>query len=496
MKLEPFLLDRWLNQYPRAAIDFDLASSTGPRWKTREVLTFLDAAEKEKLLDTELVYSHPAGSEALRQAIGEMQGVSPETVQIVTGASEALHILFFLAARPGANVIVPAPSFPSTLALPRSFGIEVRTYRLRRENKFRVDPDEIKALADANTQLVVVNTPHNPTGTVLSDDELESLHDFAAGRSIPFVVDEVYHPLYHGRKTRSAARLPHATVLGDFSKAFCLSGLRTGWIIEQDRHRREQYFDTRAYFTVSNTPLGEALATAAVRNRETIFGRARQVTAESLKLLDGFFAAHSELFGWVRPAGGTTTFPWLKSGEDSRAFCRHMAVHRILLAPGDCFGMPEHFRIGFGASGELFPHAIERLDEVLSMEQLAYPHPWTRGNFLDSIKSGYQAQMLVAGNELLGYFVAMKGVDEVHLLNLTVAPAYQRQGWARVMLDALATWARGQHAQWLWLEVRQSNARAVAIYETHGFRRVGVRKNYYPADNSQREDAVVMSLRL
>jgi len=142
------------------------------------------------------------------------------------------------------------------------------------------------------------------------------------------------------------------------------------------------------------------------------------------------------------------------------------------------------------------PLVPERLDELLAVEQLAYPHPWTRGNFLDALKSGYQAQLLMAGDELLGYFVAMKGVDEVHLLNMTVAPAYQRQGWARVMLDALATWSRGQGAQWLWLEVRQSNERALAVYESHGFRRVGVRKNYYPAAHHQREDAVVMSLRL
>jgi len=142
------------------------------------------------------------------------------------------------------------------------------------------------------------------------------------------------------------------------------------------------------------------------------------------------------------------------------------------------------------------PLVAERLDEVLPVEQQAYPHPWTRTNFLDSIKSGYQAQLLVAGDELLGYFVAMMGVDEVHLLNLTVAPLYQRQGWARVMLDALAIWARGRGAQWLWLEVRQSNTRAIAVYEVHGFRRVGVRKNYYPVAHHQREDAVVMSLRL
>jgi ribosomal-protein-alanine N-acetyltransferase len=144
----------------------------------------------------------------------------------------------------------------------------------------------------------------------------------------------------------------------------------------------------------------------------------------------------------------------------------------------------------------LEPLEATRLEQLLQVEQRAYPHPWTRGNFLDALKSGYHARALLAGEELLGYYVAMQGVDEVHLLNITVSPDYQRQGWGRIMLDALAIWARGLGAQWLWLEVRVSNTRAIAIYEAHGYRRVGLRKNYYPAGQGQREDAVVMSLRL
>jgi ribosomal-protein-alanine N-acetyltransferase len=142
------------------------------------------------------------------------------------------------------------------------------------------------------------------------------------------------------------------------------------------------------------------------------------------------------------------------------------------------------------------PLTEARLDEAVAIEREAYEHPWTRGNFSDSLRSGYQAQALVAGDAVLGYFVAMKGVDEVHLLNITVAPQQQGQGWGRVMLDALALWSRGQGAQWLWLEVRASNARAQRIYEHHGYRRVGERKAYYPASHGRREDAVVMSLKL
>ena len=142
------------------------------------------------------------------------------------------------------------------------------------------------------------------------------------------------------------------------------------------------------------------------------------------------------------------------------------------------------------------PLTEARLDEVVTVERQSYDHPWTRANFADSLRSGYQAQLLDANGVLLGYFIAMKGVDEVHLLNLTVAPQHQRQGWGRTMLDALAVWARGQGAQWLWLEVRVSNVRAQRIYEHHGYRRVGERRSYYPAGHGRREDAVVMSLKL
>lgn len=142
------------------------------------------------------------------------------------------------------------------------------------------------------------------------------------------------------------------------------------------------------------------------------------------------------------------------------------------------------------------PMLADGLDAVLEVEQLAYAHPWLRLNFLDALRSGYQAQLLLAQDCLLGYFVAMKGVDEVHLLNITVAPPYQRQGWARVMLDALAIWARGQGADWLWLEVRAGHQRALEVYQAQGFARVGLRKAYYPAADGAREDALVMSRRL
>jgi ribosomal-protein-alanine N-acetyltransferase len=136
------------------------------------------------------------------------------------------------------------------------------------------------------------------------------------------------------------------------------------------------------------------------------------------------------------------------------------------------------------------------LEAVLAIEQTAYGHPWTRGNFQDSLNPLFEAQCLWLEGELLGYFLAMRGFEEMHLLNITVAPAHQGQGWGRMMLDALSLMSRHEGAQWLWLEVRQSNQRALQVYERYGFKPVSIRKDYYPAGRQQREHAVVMSLKL
>ncbi len=353
MKLPPFLLDRWIEQKHTAdpPIEFDLASSTGPVWKLRELLALFGGSSLEALLDTSISYTSATGTPALRTAIADLEGVKPDEVQVVTGASEALLILFFLAAEPGANVVLPNPGFPANNPLAESLGIATRCYTLRAENQFRVDFDEIRHLTDRDTRLMLVNTPHNPTGAVLSDGEIECLHDFCAERRIMFVCDQVYHPIYHGPETRSAARLPHATVISDFSKALCLSGLRIGWIIDHDAARRELYRNARNHFTITANVLGERLAVLALEHSGEIYARARNVARENLALLDQVFGQHAGLIEWLRPGGGMTAFPRLASGVDTRDFCRRLAKRGVLMVPGDCFGQPSHFRLGFAASG-------------------------------------------------------------------------------------------------------------------------------------------------
>lgn len=149
----------------------------------------------------------------------------------------------------------------------------------------------------------------------------------------------------------------------------------------------------------------------------------------------------------------------------------------------------DHGRLRYG------PMRHIDIDEVLALEQSVYPHPWSRGNFVDSLVSGYQAWTLRDdGGKLVGYFLLMGAVDEAHLLNVAVAAPYQGQGIGCYLLDKVVSCARGQSMQSVLLEVRPSNQRALDVYQRYGFTQVGRRKAYYPAHNNQREDAIVMRL--
>jgi len=142
-------------------------------------------------------------------------------------------------------------------------------------------------------------------------------------------------------------------------------------------------------------------------------------------------------------------------------------------------------------------HAMQvaDLDAVMQMEQANHPYPWTRGNFSDSLQYGYQARVLrSASNDLLGYFLMLYAVDEAHLLNITVATHLHGKGVGRWLLDQACRQAKEAGMQSMLLEVRPSNRRALHVYERYGFVPIGLRKQYYPAADNGREDAIVMRL--
>ena len=141
------------------------------------------------------------------------------------------------------------------------------------------------------------------------------------------------------------------------------------------------------------------------------------------------------------------------------------------------------------------PMHLAHLPAVLAIEQAVYAFPWTHGNFVDSLAAGHHAHVLRSADAAIaGYSVAMAGVQEMHLLNLTVSPPWQGQGHARALLDALVALCRRNGSESLWLEVRPSNERARSVYRRYGFSEIGLRRGYYPAPGNQREDACVMRL--
>ncbi len=142
---------------------------------------------------------------------------------------------------------------------------------------------------------------------------------------------------------------------------------------------------------------------------------------------------------------------------------------------------------------QLRPMRMDDLNEIMHIEPQIYSHPWTRGNFSDSLKSGYSAQVLVLNAQIIGYSLMMMVMDEAHLLNLSIAKLYQKKGLGRWLLKKMIVIAQANQASTMFLEVRVSNTAAIALYESMGFNEMSVRRAYYPTAQG-REDAVLMGL--
>ncbi|MEQ1950670.1 pyridoxal phosphate-dependent aminotransferase [Mesorhizobium sp. CN2-181] len=364
MNLPPFLLDHWLaaHEFATPPIRYNLAASTGPKWSVDELLALGGGRD---IGGVKIGYAPPEGGKRVREALGGFLGVDPDWVVVTTGASEALLIVLCLVARPGANIVLPTPAFSPFAAMADAWGLGVNSYPLQREEGFRQSAEAILVATDDDTALVLVNTPHNPTGAVMPPGEIEALAQKLGERGVPLVVDEVYHPLYFGRQSPTAASVPNAIVMGDMSKALSLAGLRTGWLIIADPELRKRAIDARSYFTISSSPVLEELAAHALDNHEVLLDRLVAVASANRAALSAVMERVSDTVAWAEPEGGTVAFPWFKDGRDSRPFCQALAAAGVLVAPGDCFGSPEHFRVGFAAQAEGFGDALAIFERTL-----------------------------------------------------------------------------------------------------------------------------------
>jgi aspartate/methionine/tyrosine aminotransferase len=359
MDLPPFLLDQWTTRFAAASppIRCNLAGSAGPRWTLDEVAALGDAALE--LTDTPLGYSSAEGSRALREAIAAHHGADPDWVVVTTGSSEALSLLFCVLEQPGASVAIPDPCYPAYAAMMKAWRLEAQPYRLTREERYVQSADAVLAVVTAQTAAAVVNTPHNPTGSVMKRSQVALLAQALSDRGLPLIVDEVFHPIYFGAPQPSAADIDNVIVVGDMSKAMSLPGLRLGWIIDRDAERRGRLINIRSYFAISHSPLLEMIATHALGNAAAILGRAQAVADANLRTLAATIAGLHGRLDWVEPEGGTTIFPWFVDGRDSLQFCEVAAEQSVLIAPGVCFGRPDHLRIGIAGLNEGLKHGLE-----------------------------------------------------------------------------------------------------------------------------------------
>lgn len=369
MRLPAFLLDQWLakHEFADPPIRYNLASSCGPKWTHGQLLDLDDGELASQLRDLPVSYGPPEGGRALREQIGRLHNVDPEWVVVTTGASEALSIVLCLTSEPGNAVALPNPGYPATETLAKAWGVRLQPYSVSRDTGYALDAKTILKVTNSTTRLVIVNSPHNPTGAVISHAEIEALAFELSSRGIPLVADEVFHHVYFGQSQLSAAGLRNVIQIGDLSKSLSLPGLRLGWIIDSNPERREQIVDARSYFTISSAPLMEAFATTALKSADRLIERLKSVTRENLEQLSRFMMEHASRIDWIKPQGGTLAFAWLKDGRDSRPLCEAFAKAGVLAVPGDCYGMPSYIRIGIGAcEPKDFEQALQVMSRVLT----------------------------------------------------------------------------------------------------------------------------------
>jgi len=361
MDLPPFLLNQWLESHH--GVEHNLAGSTGPRWTLGELLALGESPPD--LGAMALGYAPPQGLAGLREEIARHHGVDPDWIVVANGASEAFLLVLSALAHSGGNVVVPAPGYPAYAGAAAAAQLPLRPYRLDRERGFRLDAAAIASEADEGAVLVAVNSPHNPTGAVMTRGECAALATMLGERGVPLLVDEVFHPIYFGAPNPSAAGIDNVIVVGDMSKALAMPGLRIGWIIDPDPIRRARMVNTRSHLSIGSSPILEALALHAFRNRAQVIERTMSVARANLASLTGFMGSMSHVLGWVPPEAGLLAFPWFRDGRDARPFCERMVEKGVLLSPGDCFGMPDHIRIGFGSQADGIGPALDLIRDAL-----------------------------------------------------------------------------------------------------------------------------------
>ncbi|MCX6038616.1 MAG: aminotransferase class I/II-fold pyridoxal phosphate-dependent enzyme [Chloroflexi bacterium] len=366
MQLTPFKLERYFARY-EFNVKYLLCSSDCESLSVGDLLAFEPEAD-EGLKRHWLGYTESSGAPSLRQEISRIYtGIQPEQVLVHSGAEEAIFLFMHAMLQPGDHIIVHWPCYQSLFEIARSIGCEVTFWEARLQNEWALDLDELKRSLRPNTRAVIVNTPHNPTGTLMPQTDYRALNELVQERDLLLFSDEVYRELEYDPADRlpSACELNQSAVsLGVMSKTYGLAGLRIGWIATHNAPVYARMAALKDYTTICSSAPSEYLSELALRHRGQISGRNLQIIHDNLSLLDGFFSARADRFEWVRPKAGPIAFPRL-IGEDVEQFCHQLVTNSgVLLLPGTMYDHPgNHFRLGFARKN--MPQALAQLEQFL-----------------------------------------------------------------------------------------------------------------------------------
>jgi len=367
MNLPPFKLERYFAKY-EFNTEYLLSSSDCESMSTAELLA-LEPGAAEKLQQVWLGYTESQGSPALRAEICKLyEKIEPDDVLVHTGAGEAIFLFMFAAFKEYDHVIVHSPGYQSLAEVARAAGCDISPWRAREENGWALDLDELRHLMRTNTKAIIINTPHNPTGYLMSREDYEAIHKFAKEKKLLLFSDEVYRESEYDPATRLPAACDYgeyAVSLGVTSKTYGLAGLRIGWVATKNRRIYEKMALLKDYTTICNSAPSEFLAEVAMRNRQKLAERNINIIKQNLEVVDELFARYPSLFTWVRPQAGSMAFPRYLGGNVEK-FCDDLVNKAgIMLLPGTVYDDSQnHFRLGLGRKN--LPQAVERLKGFLN----------------------------------------------------------------------------------------------------------------------------------
>ena len=370
MNLTPFKLERYFAKY-EFNTEYLLCSSDCEAMSIADLLA-LDAdpaGTAEKFQHTWLGYTESLGHPALRKEIANIyETIQPAEILVHTGAEEAIYLFMRATLNADDHIIVHAPHYQSLSAIAKGMGCFVSPWMAREENNWALDLDELRHLMRSTTKAIIINTPHNPTGYLMSHADFEVVNKFAQENNLILFCDEVYRESEYDPEQRLPAGCDmgeHAVSLGVMSKTYGLAGLRIGWIATKNKKIYQSMASLKDYTTICNSAPSEFLAEVALRNRQKLVARNLGIIKNNLEVVDELFTNHPALFKWVRPTAGSMGFPKLLK-SDIEAFCDDLVCKAgVLLLPGTMYDdSGNHFRIGLGRKN--LPQAVERLEEYLS----------------------------------------------------------------------------------------------------------------------------------